>query len=361
VHVDKVDALLAEMLTPGQLKERPRKPYLIKGLLNADSEAWLIGAPGSRKSFVALDMAAHIAAGRDWQGLQVRQAGVVIIAAEGAGGMGDRVRAWEEEHHMAMPDAVRILPRPVQSADPAAWMTLVRACERLQPGLVIADTQARVTVGLEENSATDMGIFISAVSALRAATGACVLAVHHTGRAGGDARGSSAIDGAQDTELKVVALGQPLRGELRTEKQKDLPEREPLPLMFKLHTVGVDDDGDPVTSLALAGQDAWRDAETAPEKVEAWELGHAVAIVQLFKVLRDQGGERGLTKAEARNAVVELFYGNDPKALARSTWYTAWDRGQEKKSASGEPVMVNLGGQRWTVDTEALANMPARD
>jgi hypothetical protein len=240
-------------------------------------------------------------------------------------------------------------------------MTLVRACERLGPGLVIADTQARVTVGLEENSATDMGIFINAVSALRTATGACVLAVHHTGRSGGDARGSSAIDGAQDTELKVVADGQPLRGQLRVEKQKDLPEREPIQLMFKLHVVGVDDDGDPVTSLALAGQDAWLSAETAPEPPEEWETGHAVAIVQLFKVLRDQGGERGLTKAEARNAVVELFYGNEPKALKRSTWYTAWDRGQEKRSASGDPVMVNMGGARWSVDAEALTSMPARD
>ena len=35
----------------------------------------------------------------------------------------------------------------------------------------------------------------------------CVLTVHHTGRSGGDARGSSAIDGAQTTELKVNPKG----------------------------------------------------------------------------------------------------------------------------------------------------------
>jgi hypothetical protein len=360
VHADAVEALLAEMLTPGQLKERPRKAYLVKGLLHLDSEAWLIGAPGSRKSFVALDMAGHIAAGREWQGRKVRQASVVIIAAEGAGGMGDRVRAWELEHGQ-MPDCVHILPRPVQSADSGAWMTLVRACERLQPGLVIADTQARITVGLEENSATDMGIFINALSALRMATGACVMAVHHTGRSGGDARGSSALDGAQDTELKVVALGQPLRGELRTEKQKDLMEGEPIPLLFKLHTVGVDDDGDPVTSLALAGQDAWRNAETAPVEQEPWEIGHAQVIVELFKVLRDQGSHAGLTKSEARQAVLERFYRDDPKALTKSTWYSGWDRAREKTASNGDPVMVSAGGQRWTLDPDALAAMGPRN
>src|SRR6185369_12613717 len=137
--------------------------------------------------------------GREWQGLKVTQASVVMIVAEGAGGMSNRVKAWEQEHG-PMGDDVRLLPRPVQAKDLKAWMVLVEACRRLQPGMVVIDTQARVTVGLEENSATEIGIYVEAVRATREATGACVLTVHHTGRKGGDARGSSAIDGAQHTE-----------------------------------------------------------------------------------------------------------------------------------------------------------------
>mgnify|MGYP003704508941 CR=1 FL=1 len=38
-------------------------------------------------------------------------------------------------------------------------------------------------------------------------------------KAGNDARGHSVIDGAQDTELKVVAGPEPLRGQSKIEKQ----------------------------------------------------------------------------------------------------------------------------------------------
>lgn len=354
---DEVEALLTEMLTPEQVKARPGKRYLIKGLLHLDTESWLIGAPGSRKSFVALDMAGHVAAGRPWQGRKVAAGGVVIIAAEGAGGLGARYAAFEAEHGYPMPAGVRVLPRPVQATNSAAWRVLVEACRRLAPVLVIIDTQARVTVGLEENAAKDMGIYINAMAAVRAATGACVTSVHHTGRAGGDARGSSALDGAQDTELKVVALSEALTGELRIEKQKDLPEGAAVPLRFKAHYVGQDEDGDAITSLALCGPMSEAFAEAYAKPAEPWEIGHAAVIVQLFKVLLDQGETAGLTKAEARHAIVERFYGGNAEALTKSTYYTGWDRALRKLSASGDAVMVNVRGEKWTVDPLALANM----
>lgn len=354
---DAVEALLAEMVTLEQIKEAPPKRYLIKGYLNLDSESWMIGAPGSRKSFVALDMACHVAGGRPWQGARVTPGKVVIIAAEGAGGLGARVKAWEVEHG-PLPAGVIVLPRPVQVADVAAWAVLVKACERIGPVMVVIDTQARVTAGLDENS-SQLSVFVDAVTAVRRATGACVLAIHHTSKAGQDARGHSVIDGAQDTELKVVACAEPLTGELRTDKQKDLAELPALKLRFKVHTVGVDDDGEPISSLALAAPGVWDGAEVAAEQPEEWETGHAVAIVQLFKVLRDQGASAGLTKAEARQAIVERFYGGQAARLSKSTYYTAWDRAMAKVSVTGDQVMTNVGGQRWTVDESALKALAA--
>lgn len=355
---DEVENLIAEMLTLTQVREQPSQRFLIKTLLNLDSEAWLIGAPGTKKSFATLSMACCVAEGKPWQGLKTSQADVIIIAAEGASGLRNRVRAYEIEHG-TLPGNVHVLPRPVQVADVKAWAVLVEAARRLTAGrdaFIVIDTQARVTVGLKENDATDMGYYIAAKGALRRATGGCILSLHHTGRNGGDARGSSAIDGAQDTELKIIKKDG-LRGELRVEKQKDLDEIAPMPLVFKRVVVGVDEDGEDVTSLVLT-DDPFDEADgQIVEAPEEWETGHALAIVQLFKVLRDQGGQAGLTKTEARAAVVERFYGNEPARLKKSTWFTAWDRGQEKVSTSGDLVMVNVAGQRWTVDVTALASI----
>lgn len=380
---DAVDALLAEMRKPSELVDQPPQPYLIKGLLNLNSESWLIGAPGSRKSFVALDMAGHVARGMPWQGCRVRQGGVVLIVAEGGGGIGGRIKAWEMEHG-PMGAEVDILLRPVQASNAQAWATLVAACERLAPSLIVLDTQARITVGLEENSATDMGIFINAVSALRTATGACVLAIHHTGRNGADARGSSALDGAQDTELKVVAASEPLRGELRSEKQKDLAEREPIKLAFHVHVVGVDEDGEKVTSLAVAGEDAWASAETEAEVVEpgqevqvqepvrddwTWRLvPHNSSHVKrrVLAVIGQLAGEvAGMTKAEVCRVIRARWYEGRPLKnskrggyLSPDTWEDAWGGVHELRTASGEPVIVQgSSADRWILHPEAMSGL----
>lgn len=362
--MDAVDALLAEMLTPEQMGQQQPPAHLIRGLLTLDSESWMVGGPGSKKSFVALDMAAHISLGRKWQGLETSQGSVVFIVAEGAGGSGKRVRAWVSARGQ-MGD-VRFLPRPVQAKDGAAWKVLVEACRRIGPALVVLDTQARVTVGLEENSATEMGIYVERVRAIREATRACVLTIHHTGRKGADARGSSALDGAQSTELTVDVPPKSLVGKLRVTKQKDLDEADDIPLRFKIVDLGQDVQGADVTSLIMERLDEWASvgAESALVLTEDWARNWSGVAEQILTVLVNQGGEIGLTKAEAKRNVAELFYGGQvhrggrdrPEgALVSSTFDTAWTRVQEAHAESGEPIVINVRGEKFAVDPVARA------
>lgn len=347
---DEVDALLAEMLTADQLIDQPPPRFLVKGLLNLDSTAWVIGAPGSKKSFVMLDLAAHVARGMPWRERKIQQGPVVMIVAEGAAGMSTRVKAWQKTYgRIGEADAFRVLPRPVQVTDSARWSVLVEACRRLGPVLVVIDTQARVTVGLEENSAKDMGIFIDAAERIRQATGACVAVVHHTGRSGGDARGSSAIDGAQYTELKVVRQDA-LTGVLRVEKQKDLAEVPEIPLYFDRVVVGTDEDGDEIASLVLAPSNAYRAHAGQGETPEQWQVESIPLGQMILRVYSDHGGEtRGLTKAEARSVVVERFYGGVTTRLHKSTWNTGFNRLVD----SGK--IVTIGGGRFVTDHIAAA------
>ncbi len=377
-EVDEVDALIAEMLSLDEIKDRPAPRYLIKGLLNLDSESWLIGAPGSKKSFAALDMACHVARGDPWQGFAVTQAVVIVIAAEGAGGLGRRVRAWERAHG-PLPADVHVLPRPVQAANGPAWKVLERACARLlagRDGLVVIDTQARVTVGLKENDATDMGFYISAVGDIRRATGACVLTVHHTGRNGGDARGSSAIDGAQDTELKIKSTGK-LSCSLSVEKQKDLEELDPIDLVFKRVVVGVDEDGDDVASLALCS-DPYEIADGAPaveiaagtalrvREPEEWTFeifSHNRQGVkrQILQALRDLAGKSGRTESQIRTSVAERWYGGriGRKAgeLNEQTWAEAWTAAVDVVLADGEQLVTNVRGEKWILNQTFAASL----
>ena len=175
---DLVSLMLGRMLTPEQMSELPAPAPLVWDLLDRDSLAALTGAPGSFKSFVALDIAAHVSRGTPWHGRRTHQGPVIYIAAEGARGMSMRIRAWTERFG-SMGDNIRFLPAPVQIRDEVAWQTLIKISHLVRPVLVIVDTQAMVSVGIEENSNTDMGVAIEAFKRIQRVSGACVLVVHH--------------------------------------------------------------------------------------------------------------------------------------------------------------------------------------
>lgn len=57
--------------------------WLIDGVIPSGSINWMVAAPSSFKTFLALDMAACIASGRAWHGRQTDEAIVLYIASEG--------------------------------------------------------------------------------------------------------------------------------------------------------------------------------------------------------------------------------------------------------------------------------------
>jgi hypothetical protein len=214
------------LIDSDNLDRLPIPEPLIDGLLYRDSLAWLHGKPGHCKSFVALDFACCIDAGLPWMKRPVTQGPVLYVIAEGATGLRPRVRAWEDR--AGQKTGVRFLPVAVQMLHTGHTEAFAELAAELQCVLVVLDTQARVTVGADENSAVDMGPLVAAAEKIRVATRACVKFVHHEARAGDNMRGSTALEGAATTILRVVKDGPRL--ELTNPKQKDAAEADPLTL-----------------------------------------------------------------------------------------------------------------------------------
>ncbi|GAA3957055.1 hypothetical protein GCM10022384_07680 [Streptomyces marokkonensis] len=255
---DPADALLAELLDASSLDNMPALEPLVGDLLHLDSLARIIGPSGHMKSFVTIDIAGHVGTGMKWHGQYVRQGTVVYLVAEGARGIRKRVRAWEQHYGLKM-DNVLFLPRPVQAMGPE-WDTLTEAMRRLQPQMIVIDTQARVSVGVEENSNTEVGVVIERIEELRRATQACVLVVHHTGHIGEHGRGASSAKGALQSELHVSKKGDNAKNivvTVKVGKQKD--DEESGDIQFGLKVVTLDGeakpDGRPVTSVVLESLD----------------------------------------------------------------------------------------------------------
>jgi hypothetical protein len=172
-------------------------------------------------------MAGCVGTGEAWQGFPVTSGTVLYLVAEGLSGMRQRVRAWEASVGFGM-TGVQFLPVAVQAANDVEWRGLVELAAELRPALIVIDTQARVTVGMEENAAKDMGVFVQRIEALRIASRACVLVVHHQGRTGDHMRGSTALEGAATTIIKVAKDEDLLS--IECTKQKDAPPFDPFTL-----------------------------------------------------------------------------------------------------------------------------------
>lgn len=187
--------------TVADLAAIPAPDPLVRGLLFRASKARVFGPSNVGKTFVVLDLAAHVACGIPWQGRETAQARVLYVAAEGAPSIGGRLRVWEAAH--GRPCGVLTWPEAVQIGGPH-WPAFVEWCAAQRFGLVVVDTQAAATEGLDENSNTDAAVVQRALTRLVEATGACVLLVHHTGHEETDrARGASAAFGGLDTELRL--------------------------------------------------------------------------------------------------------------------------------------------------------------
>jgi hypothetical protein len=112
--------------------------------------------------------------------------------------------------------------------------------------LVVIDTFARALMGGDENSAQDVGAFNTGIAALIEHTGACVAIIHHSGKdKSKGARGSSALQGAIDTEIEVDS------GQVISRKQRDEELLPPFGFRLRPVLVGVDPDGDELTSCVV--------------------------------------------------------------------------------------------------------------
>ena len=198
--------------------------------MSAFTLAVLYGRPGTAKSFIAISMAVAVVTGRPWFGRPVRRGPVLYVAGEGTVGLAQRQRAWQEASGVSDLRGLYWLPFAVNLLEPNWGQGLAELAADMNAALVIIDTLARSMVGGDENRSADMTRAIEALDEIRRKSGATVEIVHHTPKEGETPRGHSALEGAVDTAILLKRSKGVFT--LTTEKQKDIPQVEPL--LFKL-------------------------------------------------------------------------------------------------------------------------------
>jgi hypothetical protein len=223
---------------------------LIDGLLELSAMSVLYGDSNVGKTFVALGMAHAIATGQHYGDLPTKHARVAYIAAEGGRGIKKRIAALKAARPSGVAPDFFLLVSPVDLRRPDADLKpLVEALTDLDPALIVLDTLSRVMAGGDENSSVDMGALVKHFDALRVATAAHLMVIHHTGKdKAKGARGHSLLRAATDTEIEVT------EGVVAVTKQRDLEKDWQTGFRLEGVVLGVDAADRPVSSaVAVLG------------------------------------------------------------------------------------------------------------
>ena len=186
-----ISALRGEEMLLALAKDPPRT--LVPGYVFEEQLHVIFGAPGSFKTFIALDLALSVASGRLWLGrMPTRRAGVVFFAGEAAASLYARVAAWLAARGLSG-DEITKLPFTMIGMVPTLGrgedglsdaIARVRAAEDthgVKTGLVVLDNMTRIMAasGLSSTDPGEYGRVLSDIDLLSRLLGVATLAIAH--------------------------------------------------------------------------------------------------------------------------------------------------------------------------------------
>ena len=233
--------------------------WLVQGLIEQGTVTAVTGEPGSGKTFLLIDLAVHVAAGRSWFGRKVERGVVIYVAAEAAESTQRRAALVRRVKFVNSDLPVVIVTEPALLGDEMQCTTDREALERLidqaaaeyrmSVSLVIVDTIA-ASMGSGNENLDGMQRLVSAANMLASQAGVAMILNHHPNTTGGSLRGHSSLRGtvSHGFEIKVQGDVRVLTGF----KQRDAESGRLLAYRLQVYDLGTTDNfGDRATSCVV--------------------------------------------------------------------------------------------------------------
>lgn len=240
------------VLTMGELRAKSQAvQWLVKRVIPACSLGVLFGGSQSFKTFIAIDLAFHVAWGLKWLGRKTSQTPVLVISAEGEAGISRRIEAWHRLRGLTMDDCpARVIPVSVDLGTDCARVVRDVAAAGITPGLIIVDTLSQTFSG-EENSAREVASYLREIKTwFRDGWQCTVIVIHHTGHTASERpRGSSVIKSNVDFMIGCFRDEKEMLATITCEKQKDGELFADQLFSMTVFDLDIDEDGEKITTL----------------------------------------------------------------------------------------------------------------
>ncbi|MEQ1694343.1 MAG: AAA family ATPase [Hyphomicrobiaceae bacterium] len=345
IPADEDDTDEALLIYPCAATFNPKQatPYIVKGLVLPGKTTYIYAPPSAAKSFFTVELvyAAAVEAMRHsafgvavskarFFGRYIEPAAVLVVALEDRDSVvGQRSEALRRKYgdagkFFAVLGVAGRLNRAEGGPGEAA---IIRAARRqmrdtdAKQQVIVVDTLAQAMNGDDENSGMDAGAVRDRLERIAKATGAAMIVVHHTGKNPAlGARGHSSLLGAADIMIRIDVLSpkdaEPVNGQrirrVWIEKAKNEACGVPwTDFTLKVHDLGHDQDGEPVTSCTcepLTAATAPAPQAAPMPKLKARAAGALTSLKDLMHEAPANGAGPGLRKVidvdDWRNDVV---------------------------------------------------------
>lgn len=281
------------------MKPKPEDVEIIAGVFREASLSQVFGDPGAKKTWLLIDCGLSVATGTPWLGLETTQGPVLIVDEEsGERRLERRIEAVALGRHVPLDTPLAYVSLAQfdlrEDGDVKMLRELIRETGAV---FVIIDALADIMPGADENSVKDVQPVLMSLRKIAEETRAAIVLIHHSNRSG-TYRGSSAILGALDLQLKVESKPDSQLVEISSEKTRDV---EP----FKLAAHVRFEDAPFKVFVSPA------DAPAAREKRETYNRGEEYVLrflqehgASAVKAITDSADT--CSKGTARNAVYSL-------------------------------------------------------
>ncbi|UJX47168.1 AAA family ATPase [Xanthobacter sp. YC-JY1] len=328
----------------GDEDKQPPLQWLVKGMLIEGGLSTVYGPPGTSKTFLVLDLALHVAHGREWFGRRVATGGVVYVSGEGGSGMRQRMKAWRKERDGEAGRPFVLVPSSVDLFEGDDGLETLISDVRQHAGmmsaplrLVVLDTLSRMIGAGDEDKARDINVVVQRAERMQRELGCHVLVVHHSGKdRERGARGSNALLGAVDAAIEISRHETGLC-EGKIAKVKDGGDIAPFTYELRQSVLGADEDGDDITSCVVKPSDASPGEAKGLPKLTNPER---IAREALIEAIDEQGEEmhgshaptstRGVRVETWREYAYRRGLGDTPDAKKK-----AFQRARESLKAKG--------------------------
>lgn len=223
------DSSLLEYYDYDSIKDIPQVTWIIKEFIPNNGLIILYGSPGCGKTFIVLDICLHIINKKKWFNNEVMKDGIIIyLIGEGINGIKGRLDSWSDYYNIKSENCIYFIP--INSFN--IWedeninklkstISKLKIISNKNVSMIIVDTLARASTGLDENSSRDMGKFLKNFEKVKDIFQCSILFIHHKGKDESKGmRGSSSLLGAVDTCIDIKKL-ENNKLLIKIDKQKD--------------------------------------------------------------------------------------------------------------------------------------------